>query len=80
MVRQHHPSSHNEDLVDLFLRLSPQERSKEFLCTRDAARWCCLSRRSIVDWIDDGSLEAIRVGRKYFVSVASLRRMVMDVR
>lgn len=79
MVR-HHPRPQNGDLVDLFVGLSPPERAKEFLCTRDAAQWCGLSRRTVIDWIDDGSLEAIRVGRKYFVSLASLRCKVLDVR
>jgi excisionase family DNA binding protein len=74
------PVPHESSLVDVFLSLSPAERSRDFLCTRDAAQWCGLSRRTVIDWIDDGSVQAIRFGKKYFVSLDSLRRKVRDVR
>jgi excisionase family DNA binding protein len=80
MAGQVRPGLHDRNLVDVFVSLSPTERARDFLCTRDAAEWCGLSRRTVIDWINDGSLAAIRLGKKYFVSFDSLRRKVRDVR
>lgn len=79
MTGQLRPDSQETSLVNVFLGLSPAERAQEFLSTRDAAQWCGLSRRTLIDWINDGSLEAIRFGKKYFVFFDSLRRKVRDV-
>jgi excisionase family DNA binding protein len=66
------PNTREDALVRLFLRLSPRERVAKFTTTSHAAELVGVSRRTIQLWVELGWLDAVRVGRRYQVSVASL--------
>jgi excisionase family DNA binding protein len=62
-----------EDLLNLYLSLPEEKRQQKFANTSEAARMVGLSRRTIQMWIEVGLIAAIKIGRKYQVSVDSLR-------
>ena len=66
----------NADLVRNYLRLTPDERRRLFLTTRQAARLVGTAQRTVQSWINEGKLEAIRLGGRYLVHSASLARLV----
>lgn len=61
-----------EDLLGLYLSLPEEKRQQKFANTSDTARMVGLSRRTIQMWIEGGLVAAIKVGRKYQVSLDSL--------
>ena len=62
-----------EDLLSLYLSLPEEKRQQKFANTSEAARMVGLSRRTIQMWIEGGLIAAIKIGRKYQVSLDSLR-------
>lgn len=62
-----------EDLLSLYLSLPLEKRKQKFANTSEAARMVGLSQRTIQLWIEVGFIEAIKIGRKYQVSLDSLR-------
>lgn len=64
------------DLRSLFIRLSPEERGDWFLPTDEAARCCEVCQRTVQTWIQSGRVQALRVGKKYFVWRPSLEDMI----
>jgi excisionase family DNA binding protein len=62
-----------EALVDSFFSLSPRERQIQFATTSRAAEIAGVSRRTIQLWIEVGAIQAVRVGKRYQVSLFSLR-------
>jgi excisionase family DNA binding protein len=68
--------SRNPDLVRQYLRLSPDERRRQFLTTREAASLVGSAQRTVQSWINEGKLEAIRLGGRYLVHAESLARLV----
>jgi excisionase family DNA binding protein len=65
-------------LVEEYLRLDPAERRRSFLTTRDAAREIGVAQRTLQNWILEGKVEAVRVGGRYLVQVASLETVVCN--
>jgi excisionase family DNA binding protein len=61
-----------EDLLSLYLSLPGEKRQQKFVNTSEAARMVGLSRRTIQMWIEGGLIAAIKIGRKYQVSLDSL--------
>ena len=62
-----------EDLLNLYLSLPEEERKQKFANTSEAAKMIGLSQRTIQTWIEGGFVAAIKLGRKYQVSLDSLR-------
>jgi excisionase family DNA binding protein len=62
-----------EDLLNLYLSLPEERRRQKFAKTSEAARMVGLSQRTIQMWIEGGLIAAIKIGRKYQVSLDSLR-------
>jgi excisionase family DNA binding protein len=62
-----------ENLLSLYLSLSKEKRKQKFANTSEAARMVGLSQRTIQLWIEVGFITAIKIGRKYQVSLDSLR-------
>jgi excisionase family DNA binding protein len=62
-----------EDLLSLYLSLPLEKRKQKFANTSEAARMVGLSQRTIQLWIEVGFIAAIKIGRKYQVSLESLR-------
>jgi len=62
-----------EDLLSLYLSLPEEKRQQKFANTSEAARMVGLSRRTIQLWIEGGLIAATKIGRKYQVSLDSLR-------
>lgn len=66
-------STDHEDLLTRYLSLPEKLREEEFADTCQAAKITGLNRRTILYWIDMGSVRAVPVGRKYRVHLPSLR-------
>ena len=62
-----------EDLLSLYLSLPQEKRKRKFASTSEVARMVGLSQRTIQMWIEVGSIAAIKIGKKYQVSLDSLR-------
>ena len=62
-----------EDLLNLYLSLPEEKRKQKFANTSAAASMVGLSQRTIQMWIEVGFITAIKIGRKYQVSLDSLR-------
>ena len=62
-----------EDLLSLYLSLPLEKRKQKFASTSEAARMVGLSQRTIQLWVEVGFITAIKIGRKYQVSLDSLR-------
>ena len=68
----HSQSVSCEELLATYLRLSGKQREDEFAPTSRVAEITGLSQRTIELWIELGVLLAVRIGKKYQVSLASL--------
>jgi excisionase family DNA binding protein len=56
----------DEGLLQLFLSSTDRQRDELFVNAADAARITGLSRRTIESWIEAGSIQAVRVGKKNY--------------
>jgi excisionase family DNA binding protein len=59
-------------LLERWFSLSDQERTKQFLDTKQASRHMAVSQRTIRFWIEFGNIRAIRIGKKYHIYKNSL--------
>ena len=66
----------NADLVRHYLRLTADERRRLFLTTRQAAQLVGTAQRTVQSWINEGKLEAIRLGGRYLVHSESIAGLV----
>jgi len=64
-------------LLERWLQLSKEEKSRQFADTASAAEVAGVSQRTIQNWIDSGSVAAIRVGKKFRVSLLSLKESLL---
>ncbi len=71
-------STINEELLNLYLTLPKRKREEKFADTARAAEIAGLSQRTIQLWIEIGSIKAIRIGKKYMVSLDSLMRYLRN--
>ncbi len=65
-----------EDLLGLYLTLSPEARKERFATTAQAAELVGLSQRTIQWWVESGKILAVSVGKKYQVDLQSLRGLL----
>jgi len=66
----------DEDLLELYLSLSKEQREKRFADTMRAAEITGLSIRTIQFWIENGLVRAVTIGRKYKVDLVSLKEFL----
>ncbi len=66
------------ELLDEWLSLSIAERTKLYADTALAAERAGVSRRTIQDWIAEGKVMALRVGKKYYVRLKSMESHLHD--
>lgn len=62
----------DEELLKRYLSLSPEQREGEFADTSRVAEITGLSQRTVVNWIREGRIRALRIGKKYQVVLATL--------
>ncbi|MGH8245977.1 MAG: helix-turn-helix domain-containing protein [Gammaproteobacteria bacterium] len=65
-------SLNEEELLQFFLSLPGKQRNELFVNTAGAAGTTGLSQRTIQSWIEAGSIQAVRVGKKYQIYRQSL--------
>jgi excisionase family DNA binding protein len=63
----------DEELLNLYLSLSPAFREEAFISTAHAAEITGVSMRTIQLWIESGDVRAIVIGRKYRIILESLK-------
>lgn len=68
------PARRDQDLLAIYLWLSPARRGSAFASTTQIAREIGLSRRAVLYWIQNGSLRSIRIGKKHLIWRDSLVR------
>lgn len=66
-------------LLTRFLDSSPENREEEFAGTWDAARTAGVAQRTMQAWIEAGKVQAVRIGRKWWVWLPSLRAYLQEV-
>ena len=60
-------------LLDIYWEMDVEERHRKFVDTAAAAARAGVSQRTIELWIACGYIQAIRIGYKYRVDLASLK-------
>jgi transcriptional antiterminator len=64
----------DEQLLDLYLRLTKAQCEQQFADTAQVARMCKVSRRTVQLWVTNEQIRAVPVGpRKWQVWLPSLR-------
>ena len=62
-----------EQLLEHYLELDDQRRTRLFADTARVADLLGVSRRTIQLWIELGAIRAVRIGRKYQVDLKSVK-------
>jgi excisionase family DNA binding protein len=70
-------TSADKRLVDFWFALSAKERANEFIDTSTAAELAAVSQRTIRFWIDDGLIQALKVGKKYQIQKRSVKDYIV---
>ena len=65
-------------LLATFLSLPKPERHLRFLDTKEAASHAGVSRRTVQRWIDEGKVDAVRIGHRLWVDLTSLVRFLNE--
>ncbi len=60
------------DLVAVYCSLSHPQRQQRFLSTAAIADRYGIAQRTVQDWINIGSIAAVKVGKKYQVDARSV--------
>lgn len=63
-----------DNLIDYYLSLPPAKRSELFPDTAQAAGLVGVSQRAIQQWVAEGTIQAVKIGRKYYVDFISLKK------
>jgi len=63
----------DEELLCLYISLTPAPREKIFINTAQAAKITGVSMRTIQLWIECGTVRAIIIGKRYRIVLESLR-------
>jgi excisionase family DNA binding protein len=69
----------HEGLVAEFLSASGDDGHGQFMDTQQAADAVGVSRRTVRLWIDRGSIEAIRAGKRLWIYAPSLTRYLEEL-
>lgn len=71
------PDETGQDLLSRYLALPMNKRREQFAGTARTAELTGVAQRTIQLWIEIGAIQAIQVGRKYQVSLDSVRKYLM---
>ncbi|MGH9765421.1 MAG: hypothetical protein ACREDR_17210 [Blastocatellia bacterium] len=63
----------DEELLDFYLGLPERDRDRVFVSTARAAEFVGVAQRTIQQWVEFGFVRAVPIGRKYKVTVDSLK-------
>lgn len=63
----------DEQLLELFLSMPAASRDQQFIDTARAAEMAGVSRRTIQIWAECRLIRALRIGKRYRVSLVTLR-------
>lgn len=66
------PQQHNENLIRLFLTLTPQERAKRFMSVAECAQRIGKSGRSIRQWFYNNNIAGAYIGKTIYICIQSL--------
>lgn len=67
-------SRKSHELLEFYLGLPKKQRDRLFVETARAAEIAGLSQRTIQLWIENGVVQAVSIGKKYKVSLDSLKK------
>jgi excisionase family DNA binding protein len=67
-------SRKSQELLEFYLGLPKKQRDRLFVETARAAEIAGLSQRTIQLWIENGVVQAVSIGKKYKVSLDSLKK------
>ena len=67
------PGFVDHELLEQYLALPAENRDQKFPNTAYAASMVGLSQRTIQFWVEIGAVRAVLIGRRYRVSIDSLR-------
>ena len=65
------------DLTKTYCALAPAERARRFVSTADIAAQYSIAQRTFQDWISNGLLAAVKVGKKYQVDTLSVEAYLL---
>ena len=58
--------------------MNDDDRGDSFLTVAEVAEWLKLNQQTVRNWIDQGSLPAVRVGRRVRIKRSDLDRLLED--
>jgi excisionase family DNA binding protein len=67
-----------EDLLEVFLNLPVDERSRRFLSVKDAAEMIGISSRTVRDWFYQAHLDGVYLRRVIRIDVRSLKKYLSE--
>jgi excisionase family DNA binding protein len=70
--------SQEEQLLDLYLSLTADRRSEQFVDTGRAAEITGMARRTVQMWAGLGAVRAVKIGGKYQIDLDALRSYLRD--
>jgi excisionase family DNA binding protein len=56
-----------ENLLDYYLKLTNSQRKECFVSTCDAAAQYGVAQRTVQDWVNNGLIDAVLIGKRYKV-------------
>lgn len=71
-------SDREEELLQRFLVLRGKAREAEFITVTDAAEMIGYSHYAILKWINEGKVEAVRVGGRFWIWRATLNEHLRE--
>ncbi|MBI1766390.1 MAG: helix-turn-helix domain-containing protein [Acidobacteria bacterium] len=66
------PEATPTDLITVYCALPPRQRQQRFFSTADIATQYGIAQRTVQDWISNGLIAAVKVGKKYHVDAPSV--------
>jgi excisionase family DNA binding protein len=63
----------HEELFERYLDLRGKARAAEFVSVTDAAEIAGCSRNTVLKWINEGKVQAVKVGRRFKVWQPNLK-------
>lgn len=68
----HNFNAEPTSLLDTYLKMPVAKRKERFASTYDVARMLNLTRHTIQNWINQGWIAAVRIGKKFQVDLCSV--------
>lgn len=65
-------------LLETYLMLPEEKRQKLFMDTAQASLHTGIPRRTIQFWLSQGEIKAIKIGRRFFIQMDSLKACIEE--